>query len=390
MRDFFSSIRRLCCGPACFVATAAVVQAGRADPTFSDALASFQRAQQTGFRWTSEEKFPYIVTSRVDTLKKPLTHLLGEAEQAFFTTGRFPAREFAWHSNHNVNSGGTTWVARQHSANGLQPPLLGAGEHFAILEGRDSGYYFYNPFDLWPHAQAAFDANWLAQDKDGDGLPDHDTHGDNTWDALEVTGPAPYSGALTLGALAAMADWSRLRGDTAQETRFARQRTLAGKSFERHFWNGRYYRSATTGERAEWILTDALFGILLAESAGLRDLLPREHVAAHLRAVAERNWRGFAGGGVGPSLFAPPTGDIPTGTQVGEVLVGSAHSCIALMRRAGLAPEADAMNDAMIGTLYQRSGLQFRTPAAWAPAGTYRSPTNLRPLASWYSLWPVR
>lgn len=547
-----------------------------------------------GSKVRAQRELCFIVTSRADTLKKD-GMLQRQAEMAFFETGRLPAHEFAWHSNHNevlgsavaggltlppggeghftlvvawdlplaafgagrtwekayttrygadgrqaariaedalakraewrarldawhertlgkgsaaerkrrgaaindlyyVNSGGTNWVARQHSANGLEAPLLGAGEHFAVLEGRDSGYYFYNTFDLWPHAQAAFDANWprlsalvyddylrtvplllpekrfismtggrgvrkvadkiphdlgsppgdpwhvineynavrdsnvwkdhnpafalgfylhrkhtargalsdaewatllkvadfmIAQDKDEDGLPDHDTHGDNTWDALEVTGPAPYSGALTLGALAAMAEWSRLRGDSAREKLFAHRQALARESFERHFWNGQHYRSATKGDRAEWILADALFGILLAEAAGLRDLLPREHIAAHLRAVCERNWHGFADGTVGPSLFAPPAGDIPAGTQIGEVLVGSAHACIALMRRVGLGREADAMADAMNKTLYERSGMQFRTPAAWTPAGTYRSPSNLRPLASWHSLWPV-
>lgn len=392
-----------------------------------------------------------------------------------------------------VISGGTAWVSKQHSAAELEPPLLGDGEHFAILEGYENGYHFYNTFDLWPHAQAAFEANWprlsellladylrtlplaledqrlilgtglracrkvafkvphdlgappgdpwhilneynanrdsnvwkdhnpafllslylhrkhngdpvpgdsewsdlvqtadfmLAQDKDGDGLPDHDTQGDSTWDALRFTGPSPYSESLTLDALAAMVDWSRRRGDMQQENRFSERLATAWGSFERHFWNGRYYRAAANGDQAEWIFADGLFGVLLAEAAGLPELLPRDHIVAHLRAVAQRNWRGLAKGAIGPALFAPLTGEIPSGVQVGEVLVGSARSAIALTLRHGLNVEANGMMDALNDTIYRRSGLQFRTPAAITAQGTFRAPSNLRPLTSWYFVWP--
>ena len=48
------------------------------------------------------------------------------------------------------------------------------------------------------------------------------------------------------------------------------------------------------------------------------------------------------------------------------------------------------MADAINRTLYEKSGLQFRTPAAVGAEGTFRAPSNMRPLASWYSLWPER
>jgi len=394
-----------------------------------------------------------------------------------------------------VVSGGSAWVARESGHAGMEPPLLGAGEHFSILEGFDLGYYFTSTFDLWPHAQAALEANWprlagllledflkiapmtcteprmilktgqvtvrktkdkiphdlgcpagdpwhlvneyntlrdsnawkdhnpefilslylhrkyaaaskpptdaewitllglaefmQAQDRQNEGLPFHDTQGDNTWDALHFTGPSPYSGALTLGAWAALAEWARQRGDTSAAARFCERLKLAQASFDKHFWNGRYYRAATNGEQAEWLLSDALLGLLIADSAGLRDLLPAEKVRSHLTYVAARNWRSFRNGEVGPSLLAPPEGPIPSGgVQIGEVLVGSARSTAALMRRYGLDAEADGIDDALNHTLYEVSGLQFRTPAAWNAEGNFRAPNNLRPLASWYSLWP--
>jgi non-lysosomal glucosylceramidase len=395
-----------------------------------------------------------------------------------------------------VVSGGTAWVAKEHPRPGLKPPLLGSGEHFSILEGFDTGYYFTSTFDLWPHAQPALEANWprlsglllddflkvapmsvteprfivntgevtvrkvphkiphdvgcpsgdpwhlineyntardsnvwkdhnpefilslylhrkhamapapdevtwktllamtdfmIAQDKQKDGLPYHDVQGDNTWDALHFTGPSPYSGSLTIGAWAAMAEWAKQRGDAEAAKRFGTRLALAQASFEKHFWNGRYYRGASNGEQADWLLCDALLGILIADSAGLRDLLPAQHITAHLRRVAERNWQGLLAGQIGPALLAPDVGPIPPDQiQIGEVIVGSARSSIALMQRYGLTTEAAAMTDAINGTLYQVSGLQFRTPAAWSAQKTFRAPNNMRPLASWHSMWPAR
>ena len=198
-------------------------------------------------------------------------------------------------------------------------------------------------------------------------------------------------GGVVLGAWAAMAEWARQRGDDAQARRFGDRLALAQASFEKYFWNGRYYRAAANGDQAEWVLSDALFGVLMAETAGLRGLLPADHVTAHLRRVADRNWREFGKGEFGPALLAPPEGPIPTDRlQVGEVIVGSARSTAALMQRFGLREDGGAMADAVNRTLYQRSGLQFRTPAALGAGGTFRAPSNLRPLASWYSLWPER
>ncbi len=395
-----------------------------------------------------------------------------------------------------VVAGGTAWVAGEAVQPGLEPPALGSGEHFSMLEGFDTGYYFTSTADLWPHAQPALSAHWprlaglmlddfmksaplvdnqprfitslgrttpvkvpnkiphdlgcppgdpwhrlneyntgrdsngwkdhnpafilslylhrkhtggkapdemewrtllaltdfmIRQDKNRQGLPWHDTQGDNTWDALHFTGPSPYSGGLTLGAWAAMAEWSRQRGDGVAAGRFEGLLALGQASFQKHFWNGNYYRSAADGEQAEWVLADALFGILLAECAGLKGLLPPAQVRAHLEKVAARNWQDFRSGTVGPCLLAPESGPIPSGAvQVGEVITGSARSTIALMQRSGLAAPGDAMADAVNRTLYGGSGLQFRTPAAWSAAGKFRAPNNMRPLASWYSFWPER
>jgi len=226
-------------------------------------------------------------------------------------------------------------------------------------------------------------AHMEAQAKDGDGLPEHDTHGDNTWDAVEVTGPAIYSAGLTLGALGALKAWAEKVGDTAAEAHFGDRLTLAVRTFEDKLWNGAYYNNATVGERRSWVACDGLFGILLAKIAGLGDILPPDHVRAHLRAVYKHNFKGLDDGRWGPSLQAPPASwkDAEGGVQVDEVLVGSVWSCVGLMLRYGLIDEANDIAATMVRVHYSDSGLQFRTPAAWRKDRGYRAPLNLRPMA---------
>ncbi|MBT4817098.1 MAG: hypothetical protein HON70_15455 [Lentisphaerae bacterium] len=384
--------------------------------------------------------------------------------------------------------GGPFWLAGQADSAGLPEPRLGAGPHFSILEGYDSGYYFLSTFDLWPYAmlpvvtcwpelsrllyedflrsipidvdekrifyklgtegtllardkiphdvgsppgdpwhelndyQYANDSNqwkdhnpmfllsyylhtaiadepppspeaWAtlklaaahmeSQDKDGDGLPEHDTHGDNTWDAVEVNGPAIYSAALTIGALAAMKTWAEQVGDADAKGHFESRLEMATQAFEAALWNGTYYNNATVGERRNWVACDGLFGILLAKVAGLGDLLPVERVQAHLKAVYKHNFKGLDNGRWGPSLQAPPAGwdNAEGGVQVDEILVGAAWSCIGLMLRYGLADEANEIAATIVRVHYEESGLQFRTPAAWRKERGYRAPLNLRPMA---------
>jgi non-lysosomal glucosylceramidase len=53
-----------------------------------------------------------------------------------------------------VNGGGSVWVDRwaRELDTTMPPPLLDSGEHAALLEGYDVGYYYYNTTDLWPYA----------------------------------------------------------------------------------------------------------------------------------------------------------------------------------------------------------------------------------------------
>jgi uncharacterized protein (DUF608 family) len=75
---------------------------------------------------------------------------------------------------HFVVSGGCAWVSRPVDVPGtptqtqnagqlgqLQQSLPGSG-HFGLLEGLDTGYYYYNTLDLWVYAFPALSRNWPA------------------------------------------------------------------------------------------------------------------------------------------------------------------------------------------------------------------------------------
>ena len=407
--------------------------------------------------------------------------------------------------------GGTAWV----SGTGTHPSASaetgrsdpGCQPHFALLEGFDTGYFYYNTFDLWVYAFPALLSGWqplaagvfeeylcsvaledqteriiyrpaerrqvlvpgkiphdlgsamedpwyevnayswrddpnvwrdhnpgfilsfylfrrfagdritaaeyrrlvqaaeymLSQDRDEDGLPEHSEFGDSTWDALSLSGIGAYSGALAIGALGVM---GRLGAehDTALAERYRQLAAAAVQSYQKALWNGQYFNSSSEGKYRRAIQADALFGVYLADLAGLRwvpdqkdgpsagnrgALLPVEQIRSHLLAVYEYNFRGYKNGRVGPLLVSNPENqgyrrDGGEDLQLGEVIVGSAWAYAAMLDYYGLEREAEAVETALVRTLYEHSGLQFRTPAAWDGEGRFRAPLNMRPLASWF------
>ncbi len=50
-----------------------------------------------------------------------------------------------------MQGGGSVWTEAAYEDDALEPPLLGGGEHCALLEGYDVGYCYYNTLDLWTY-----------------------------------------------------------------------------------------------------------------------------------------------------------------------------------------------------------------------------------------------
>lgn len=423
-----------------------------------------------------------------------------DAEIAYLEGKKWPEKSIGAVLNERffLTGGGTAWISREKEGNGLSfpEPRLEGGEHFGLLEGYDTGYYYYNTFDLWiyafpslldtyPHlVSLVFDdylqsvslkddrkrpvyrlmecrsmliedkiphdfgnpmedpwhelngytmrddpnvwrdhnpgfiisfflfharcgtsperEEWesvkrafrfiLSHDEDGDGLPEHKEFGDSTWDALAMRGISCFSGGLTLSAYGAISRWAHLFDD--KDTLSIAQTLLekGSKSFEKELWNGRFYRTDSNGAYRDSVMIDGLIGPFYGELAGLGSLLPRDHIRSHLRSAYELNFLGYRDGKFGPLLVSDGSGRrfLPDGgeeLQINEVLVGSAWLFTAMLFQYGLKEEAFSVSETLARVLYQESGLQFRTPAAWDGEGNFRAPLNMRPLSSGIISW---
>lgn len=389
-----------------------------------------------------------------------------------------------------IIAGGSVWVTRPVQGHEEVKPKLGETWHYGLLEGFDTGYYYYNTLDLWVYAFAALSKHWpklaenvfndfLAsttlvderkhlvyrtatleknlvyrklphdlgsasedpwvqlngyvhrddpnlwkdhnpafiiayylhkklinspitkaqyeilveiarfteeQDQEDIGVPRHSDFGDSTWDNLDMQGLSTYASSLCIGAWAVMAD---LAGKFDQEKAVHYQRKLAkAQNTIETLWNGKYYKTNDLGKYKNATMTDSLFGVFLAKKAGLGDLIPLEHALSHLKCIYENNLLAYEKGKYGPLLVAEPgrqqyDQDGGEELQVNEVLVGSAWTFTAMLYEYGLQKEADFLAENLRNMIYQGTGLQFRTPAAWDNKGQYRAPMNMRPLAIW-------
>jgi non-lysosomal glucosylceramidase len=389
-----------------------------------------------------------------------------------------------------IAAGGSVWVTRPIEGHGEKYPQLTETWHFGILEGFDTGYYYYNTLDLWVYAFIALSKQWpklaenvfndfLAsaiieddrlhmvyrtatleknlvhrklphdlgsapedpwvqlngyvhrddpnlwkdhnpafiityylhkkltnspikkkeydilveiakfteeQDKEDIGVPRHSDFGDSTWDNLDMQGLSTYASSLCIGAWAVMADLAK-KFDGEKAAHYQDKLAKAQKTIET-LWNGKYYKTNDLGKYRNATMTDSLFGVFLAKKAGLGDLIPREHVISHLMCIYENNLMAYEGGKYGPLLVAEPgrlqyDQDGGEELQVNEVLVGSAWTFTAMLYEYGLDKEGEFLANNLRNMIYQGTGLQFRTPAAWDNKGQYRAPMNMRPLAIW-------
>lgn len=419
-----------------------------------------------------------------ETWLKEISHFHEKELQTNGTSGGCRINELYY-----LVSGGAVCISRPVEGWTKDNSVLGQHPHFGLLEGFDTGYYYYNTLDLWVYGFTAISLHWpelaewgfqdylasarltetrqnmiyrdkkkmdnlvygklphdlggcaedlfvrlngynfrdtpnmwkdhnpsfvLAfylhrmisgqriskdefeelkvimeftekQDTLGQGIPSHDEFGDSTWDNLHMKGLSAYCSSLCIGAWAVMKELASQYQD-AKADFYDEQLKKAQKTIQK-LWNGRYFTTDECGKYRNATMSDAMFGILLAAKAGLKDLLPAEQIRSHLLAAFENNFEAFAGGRYGALLVAEPSvqkyeKDGGDEMQVNEVLVGSSWVLAACLREFGLEKEADRLAEAMRTTM-KTYALYYRTPAAWSGDGLFRAPMNMRPLAVW-------
>ena len=246
--------------------------------------------------------------------------------------------------------------------------------------------------EAWPACREAI-RYVEAFDVDGDGVPEHDGLPGQTYDTWPMTGLSAYCGDLWLACLAAGAWLARLAGDDAEAERLTAMRLRAQPVLEAALWTGTHYRfDASGGPTSEIVLAGQLAGTWYALLLGLPAPHPAERAERALETVLAANFRGFAGGRLGPVNGRLADGRPPgvESEQADEVWVGVGWTIASMALLMGRDAEAWAVGAALYRTLYEDSGLWFRTPEAWTEDRRFRAAVYHRPLAVWSLVTALR
>jgi uncharacterized protein (DUF608 family) len=129
--------------------------------------------------------------------------------------------------------------------------------------------------ELYPSMVKAFE--WqLAQDKNGDGLPDAEGEADAGFDAISVTGVDSYASSVYIACLSAMREAAKALNKADDAKRFSEMLPQARKSFAK-LYNGRYF-VGWMGEPdpVGYVFTAGVTGDWWTETLGLEPFTDRE------------------------------------------------------------------------------------------------------------------
>lgn len=190
-----------------------------------------------------------------------------------------------------------------------QPILFGEGyEHWASIDGQ-SGLLLraYRTHllgtddrfvkEYWPRIRLA--TEWLlAQDSDGDGLPDLITH--HTLDE-DIAGPSPWIASLSLAALTAVERMARIAGDDKFGD-LCRDRVASGRTnFVAKLWSGdRFIHHSPESEKwrpgpYDGCHIDQVLGQQWAWRTGLGRIVPEKETRAALATIFRNNFMADVG-----------------------------------------------------------------------------------------------
>lgn len=148
--------------------------------------------------------------------------------------------------------------------------------------------------ELWEPAVRALEFALRHWDTDGDGILDGRQH--TTYD-IEFYGPDPLGNTLLLAALRAAGRLAEHLGESERAARYDQLADSCAERMDALLFNGEYYEQRTPpgdAHRYQYgsgVLSDQLFGQLLAHVCGLGHLLPVDHVRSALGAVFAHNFR---------------------------------------------------------------------------------------------------
>lgn len=146
---------------------------------------------------------------------------------------------------------------------------------------------------MWPGARRALEYAWREWDKDRDGVMEGDQH--NTYD-INFAGANSMTTTYYLGALEAAARMAEHLGEAELAEKYRALARAGSRKLDEWLYNGEYYVEECDDDSTPYqywsgCLSDQLVGLWFAETVGLGNPLPEEHVRSALGAIWRYNWR---------------------------------------------------------------------------------------------------
>ncbi|UKO99706.1 GH116 family glycosyl hydrolase [Nostoc sp. UHCC 0870] len=231
-------------------------------------------------------------------------------------------------------------------------------------------------------------------DLDGDGIPENSGAPDQTFDDWRLQGVSAYCGGLWMAALEAAIAISDILIKNQPEliNQKSIYETWLAKSlpiYQEKLWNGQYYR-LDSESGSDVVMADQLCGQFYAGLLNLPEIVPSDRAISALRTIYDSCFLKFYNGEFGAANGVRPDGspENPKATHPLEVWTGINFGLAAFLVQMGMKDEALRLTQAVVQQIYS-NGLQFRTPEAITPVGTFRASTYLRAMAIW-SIYLVR
>ncbi len=278
-------------------------------------------------------------------------------------------------------------------------------------------------------------------DYDYDGIPENGGAPDQTFDDWKLQGISAYCGGLWIAALEAALAMGRILAEHTANIRsltaishdignFQVWLEQARSVYHDTLWTGQYYR-LDSQSGSDIVMADQLCGQFYGRLLKLPDVVAfdcaqtatrtiydacfikfNEYLAAGqlqtqqfttVQAARLAEQGAIAEVDAAPAIAQPPiklpvgaangvrpdgSPENPNSTHPLEVWTGINFGLAALLVQVGHRQEALTLSEAVVRQIYE-NGLQFRTPEAITPFGTFRACHYLRPMAIWavYGLW---
>ena len=237
-------------------------------------------------------------------------------------------------------------------------------------------------------------------DLDGDGIPENSGAPDQTFDDWQLKGISAYCGGLWIAALeAAIAIGNVLLSNPPMNPALqpddypeGMENTMATYKdwlqqarsiYHSTLWNGEYYR-LDSESNSNIVMTDQLCGEFYARILGLPSVVEAEFAESALRKIYDACFLKFHDGNFGLANGVNPDGkpENPDATHPLEVWTGINFAVAAFMISVGMKDEGLKIAETVVSQVYN-NGIQFRTPEAITPVGTFRASHYLRAMAIW-------